>query len=349
MDGDALAPGDAFERALARWSSARAGASTRGATRAVDAEDGLGEMMRAGRWRAIAERGDGGASDEGEGAWAFARALAMVRSGRAREAGEAAGGWLGADGAGVARDALRAEIALASGDAENGLDLLCELRERCVEGERAGGVEGETWRRRRRATERAVARRYLMAENPRAALIWIDAMARDEPKEPEHLSTAGRAHLMMGDLEGARLCFNAAEKLTAALGEAASEEQRARVLRDRGDYFFAGAKYAEARAAYGAALLKNENDVAAKVNAAVAAVYAGDLDSSRVILENGLVAAADAPAGSPARGIITPSAVKNLQSIYELTARAPAESKLSMNTFIKSIAPEDFDFACMTA
>ena len=39
--------------------------------------------------------------------------------------------------------------------------------------------------------------------------------------------------------------------------------------------------------------------------------------------------------------------MKNLNSIYELTARTPAESKHSMNVFVKSIAPEDFDVSCM--
>jgi hypothetical protein len=45
--------------------------------------------------------------------------------------------------------------------------------------------------------------------------------------------------------------------------------------------------------------------------------------------------------------VATPSVVKNLNSIYELTARAPAEAKHSMGSFVKELALCDFDASCV--
>ena len=153
---------------------------------------------------------------------------------------------------------------------------------------------------------------------------------------------------MMGDLEGARLCFESAEKMVARLGEAASDEQRVRVLRDRGELLLTSLKFSEAKDAFDAAMNKYETDVAAMVNGAVAAVYGGDLDSSRALLEKRLLTLQDsALSRSDARNVATPSAVKNLNSIYELTARAPAEEKHSMGSFVKELALCDFDASCV--
>ena len=290
---------------------------------------------------------------------AVARARALMARGRYAEAKAAL------DGAAVGRDddddddddddatfalaALRAELPYHLNDARGSLDAMCAVHAMCArEAREARGAEArEAWRRRRDAAARGVARRHMLGDDPRAALVWLDALARSEPDEPAHFSAAGRAHLMMGDLEGARLCFEAAEKKTAALGEAATEAQRGRVLRDRGDYFLTGLRFPEARTAFAAAMAKGETDVAAKVNSAVAAVYDGDLNSSRALLESGLANVVNADVNSKARAFISPSVVKNLNSIYELTARSPAEAKRAMNDFIKLVAPEDFDVTCM--
>ena len=138
-----------------------------------------------------------------------------------------------------------------------------------------------------------------------------------------------------------------AKSLLGEIGSAATEAQRGRVLRDRGDYFLTGLRFPEARTAFAAAMAKGETDVAAKVNSAVAAVYDGDLNSSRALLESGLANVVNADVNSKARAFISPSVVKNLNSIYELTARSPAEAKRAMNDFIKLVAPEDFDVTCM--
>ena len=300
---------------------------------------------------------------DGSARAAVARARALMARGRFAEAKTALDGAASRRGddededddddddeaATFALAALRAELPYHLNDARGSLDAMCAVHAMCArEAREARGAEArETWRRRRDATATAVASRHMLGDDPRAALVWLDALARSEPNEPAHFSAAGRAHLMMGDLEGARLCFEAAEKKTAALGEAATEAQRGRVLRDRGDYFLTGLKFPEARTAFAAAMAKGETDVAAKVNSAVAAVYDGDLNSSRALLETGLVNAANADANSKAREFISPSVVKNLNSIYELTARSPAEAKRAMNDFIKLVAPEDFDVTCM--
>lgn len=233
----------------------------------------------------------------------------------------------------------------ASMDAFGALHALCGEKEKEA---KANLAERREWKRRRNATALAMARGFLADGNPRSALVWLDALARDEPENPSHLSSAGRAHLMMGDLEGARLCFESAEKMVARLGEAASDEQRVRVLRDRGELLLTSLKFSEAKDAFDAAMNKYETDVAAMVNGAVAAVYGGDLDSSRALLEKRLLTLQDsALSRSDARNVATPSAVKNLNSIYELTARAPAEAKHSMGSFIKELALCDFDASCV--
>lgn len=305
-------------------------------------------------------RRDGGDGDDGDDddagiRAATIRAVACAKTGRYREAREIAFGdaferRAARDALSFAAMALRAEILYHLNDPVGSLDALCALHARCASRARDATTSEEaraTWRRRRNASARAVARRYLMGNRPRAALVWLDALARDEPDEAEHVSAAGRAHLMMGDLEGARLCFEAAETLARASGGEKCKETLARFMCDKGDLLLTSGKFPEAKATFAEALSTNDADATVKINAAVAAVYAGDLDASRALLENGLVGAARANRNSTEFDIVSPSAVRNLNSIYELTARTPAESKHSMNVFVKSIAPEDFDVSCM--
>ena len=246
--------------------------------------------------------------------------------------------------------AIRAEALRGVNEITASMDAFGALHAMCGEKEKeakADSAERSEWRRRRNATALAMARGFMADGNPRSALVWLDALARDEPENPSHLSSAGRAHLMMGDLEGARLCFESAEKTVARLGEAASDEQRLSVLRDRGELLLTSLKFSEAKDAFDAAMNKYETDVAAMVNGAVAAVYGGDLDSSRALLEKRLLLAQDSALGSDALNVATPSVVKNLNSIYELTARAPAEAKHSMGSFVKEFALCDFDASCV--
>ena len=244
-----------------------------------------------------------------------------------------------ADGRGelpFAAEALRAEATVESGE-----DALGALYARCVDERRrarARGGDVETWQRRSRAVALAMASRMMRKGDARAALAWLDALARSAPGEPSYRSAAGRAHLMMGDLEGARLCFESAEALTLALGPAASEAQKLEVSRDRGEYLRAGTRFREAKDAF-AALLAKSRDATTMVNAAVTAVYNGDLDTSRALLEKSLLEAEP--------GDVTPSAVKNLNSIYELTARVPSEAKHAMGVWVKSLATSDFDATCL--
>lgn len=247
--------------------------------------------------------------------------------------------------------AIRAEALRRVNDVTASMDAFGALHALCGEKEKEAkdnSAERREWKRRRNATALAMARGFMADGNPRSALVWLDALARDEPENPSHLSSAGRAHLMMGDLEGARLCFESAEKMVARLGETASDEQRVRVLRDRGELLLTSLKFPEAKDALDAAMNKYETDVAAMVNGAVAAVYGGDLDSSRALLEKRLLTLQDsALSRSDARNVATPSVVKNLNSIYELTARAPAEAKHSMGSFVKELALCDFDASCV--
>ena len=216
--------------------------------------------------------------------------------------------------------ALRAEIPYHLNDPVGSLDALCALHARCASrardettSEDARGVAASETRRR------AVARRSLIGNHPRAALVWLDALARDEPDEPDHVSAAGRA-LDDGRPRGARLCLKR-RRSSRASDRGDFNDTLARVMCDKGDYLLTSFKFPEAKASFAEALSKNEADATVKINAAVAAVYAGDLDSSRALLEDGLVGAARASQDLKEFDIVSPSAVKNLNSIYELTAR----------------------------
>ena len=237
--------------------------------------------------------------------------------------------------------ALRAETAREDDGAAAGEDALGALYALCIDMIREWACDEvvvEEWRRRSRAVGLAMASRMMRKGDARAALAWLDALARSAPSDPSYRSAAGRAHLMMGDLEGARLCFESAEALTLALGSAASEAQKLDVSRDRGEYLLAGARFREAKDTFDALLAKSQ-DATTMVNAAVAAVYNGDLDTSRALLERSLLEAKP--------GDVTPSAVKNLNSIYELTARVPSEAKHAMGVWVKSLATNDFDASCL--
>jgi len=274
------------------------------------------------------------------------RAGAMLASGRVSEAREILFSSAFEDAHGrealpFAALALRAETRFEDG-ASAGEDALGALYALCIDMVRrewaCDEVVVEEWRRRSRAVGLAMASRMMRKGDARAALAWLDALARSAPSDPSYRSAAGRAHLMMGDLEGARLCFESAEALTLALGSAASEAQKLDVSRDRGEYLLAGARFREAKDTFDALLAKSQ-DATTMVNAAVAAVYNGDLDTSRALLERSLLEAKP--------GDVTPSAVKNLNSIYELTARVPSEAKHAMGVWVKSLATSDFDASCL--
>ena len=308
-----------------------------------DDASGLGRMATRRAW-VMDSFGGGDDDDDGAIGRATRRAGAMLASGRTSDAREILFSSAFEDACGrealpFAALALRAECEAEGGVA--GEDALGALYALCIDmvRERANDeVVVEEWRRRSRAVALAMASRMMRKGDARAALAWLDALARSAPREPSYRSAAGRAHLMMGDLEGARLCFESAETLTLALGSAASEAQKLDVSRDRGEYLLAGARFREAKDTFDALLAKSQ-DATTMVNAAVAAVYNGDLDTSRALLERSLLEAKP--------GDVTPSAVKNLNSIYELTARVPSEAKHAMGVWVKSLATNDFDASCL--
>ena len=379
---DASPPGEVFLRARRRLRATTGGdgggrddAVTTTAVptmmSAVEALVGAGDADSRSRWTRLARGGVEtpatiGDGDDGDGDGLCVSAAAAVREDAIRamglmKIGDARGAlartrteaFARAEAKGelsFAAMAIRAEALRGVNEITASMDAFGALHAMCGEKEKeakADSAERSEWRRRRNATALAMARGFMADGNPRSALVWLDALARDEPENPSHLSSAGRAHLMMGDLEGARLCFESAEKTVARLGKAASDEQRLSVLRDRGELLLTSLKFSEAKDAFDAAMNKYETDVAAMVNGAVAAVYGGDLDSSRALLEKRLLLAQDSALGSDALNVATPSVVKNLNSIYELTARAPAEAKHSMGSFVKEFALCDFDASCV--
>jgi hypothetical protein len=147
---------------------------------------------------------------------------------------------------------------------------------------------------------------------------------------------------MMGDLEGARLVFRGggAEDGGASRGGGVRRRSAGACCSDRGELLLiAGSKFPEARAAYdGGDGRSSETDAAAKVNdGGWRRCTDGDLDASRALAGGtALGERRETRTWIPEatrRNVATPSAVKNLNSIYELTAaRRPAEAKRAMGT-----------------
>lgn len=73
------------------------------------------------------------------------------------------------------------------------------------------------------AAVRGVARRYMLGDDLCVVFVWFDVLVCSELDELVYFFVVGCVYLMMGDLEGVWLCFEAAEKKTAAFGEAATE------------------------------------------------------------------------------------------------------------------------------
>jgi len=180
----------------------------------------------------------------------------------------------------------------------------------------------------------ALARQAMKGGEPWRGLIWLELAGKGAPREASVRVDAGRAHLMLGDIEGARLCFERAETLTRERGDEASVEAKRDVMRVRGEFLLAQGRFREAKEAFDE-LLAETTDISAVVNAAVTAVYNGELDKSLAMLEKSLLEAQP--------NDLTQNAVRNLHSIYELTARVPSEAKHVMGTLVKTVATSDVD------
>jgi hypothetical protein len=180
-----------------------------------------------------------------------------------------------------------------------------------------------------------------------AALARLDWLARRRPADapdPTILSLAGRVHLILGDVEGAEMCFAASSEAVeraAARGAPVAADVSARCDLDAGTLAMAKKDYAGARHRFAAAAAAAPaSDAVAANNCAAAAVYTCDLRGAIDTLEHALVT-------RPAAVAQLESALRNAGSMYDLAAENPAIAKRQLAAFVARVAPDDLDPRCL--
>ena len=276
------------------------------------------------------------------------------------------------------RCAREAETAAAgraggSGDCEisgsgGGVSELAEGVEKVVEdatvdfgagaGVGVGADAARVWRRRRDAALHAAVNLHVAGKDHAAALARLDWMSRCRPADrpdPTVLSIAGRVHLQLGDIDGAQLCFSAAQSAAASAAAAAaatadtttssssssvhSPDATLQCKVDAGLLAFARKDYAGAKKQFEAVLAVHPWDATAANNCAAACMYTRDLRGGIRVLEEALTCHPTATAQHE-------TLVLNLCSMYELASAVPTAAKRSLANWVLHVAPDDLDPTC---
>ena len=246
----------------------------------------------------------------------------------------------------AARAAAPAGYRASSSDASYALAERCEA-ELASASARGDAHAVRTWRRRRDAALHSAVNAHVREGDFLAALARLDWLARRCPADapdPTILSLAGRVHLVLGDVEGAEMCFSAsaeAVERAAARGAPVAADVSARCDLDAGTLAMAKKDYAGARRRFAAAAASAPaSDAVAANNCAAAAVYTCDLRGAIDTLEHALVT-------RPAAVAQLESALRNAGSMYDLAAENPAIAKRQLAAFVARVAPDDLDPRCL--
>ena len=174
----------------------------------------------------------------------------------------------------------------------------------------------------------------------KARLDWLARRRPADAPDPTILSLAGRVHLILGDVEGAEMCFAASSEAVeraAARGAPVAADVSARCDLDAGTLAMAKKDYAGARRRFAAAAASAPvSDAVAANNCAAAAVYTCDLRGAIETLEHALVT-------RPVAVAQLESALRNAGSMYDLAAENPAIAKRQLAAFVARFAPDDLD------
>jgi hypothetical protein len=230
----------------------------------------------------------------------------------------------------------------SSSDASYVLAERCET-ELATLSARGDAHSARTWRRRRDAALHSAVNAHVREGDFLAALARLDWLARRRPADapdPTILSLAGRVHLILGDVEGAEMCFAASSEAVeraAARGAPVAADVSARCDLDAGTLAMAKKDYAGARRRFAAAAAAAPpSDAVAANNCAAAAVYTCDLRGAIETLEHALVT-------RPVAVAQLESALRNAGSMYDLAAENPAIAKRQLAAFVARFAPDDLD------
>ena len=244
---------------------------------------------------------------------------------------------------------IRADLPRLLGRMSESLDAHYALAERCSREANAAADEDEKtrWSRRRDCALHAAVNLHLGAKDHLAALARLDWLARRCASTAERavvLSLAGRVHLHLGDVDGARMCFDAAAAAAGPVDEPRDDDDgydytRAQRAIDAGLLAFATKEYATGKKHFEDALRVSPRDPDAANNLAVAHVYVGDLAGGVKVLERAMTT--DVTANAQKESLAT-----NLCSMYELLAPEPVVAKRALAGWLGRVAPDDLDLTC---
>jgi Flp pilus assembly protein TadD len=216
---------------------------------------------------------------------------------------------------------------------------LCDARER------GDVISVNTWQRRRDAAYHSVVNQHLRDGEYLPALARLDWLARQRPADtpdPVVLSLAGRTHLLLGDTEGAEMCFtacsHAVEGLCARGVHHGDDSLKLNLLCDVDAGVLAVAKkeYASARTKFAAAVAVHANELTSMSNLAVSHVYTCDMKQAIKIMEHALIT-------KPSQSAQHEPLLRNANSAYDVSALDPASAKRVLAGYVTKFAPDDLD------
>ena len=215
---------------------------------------------------------------------------------------------------------LRCELPQHLGRPADTRDALSLLHDACLRhaAEPAVGDEAaRVWRSRAwRVVCRLVAFHHALGDL-RSALAWLDLHTRRCPDDQQHLRLARQA--------AAALCLQAGDATAAQLAGVGERDLGAKVLLASKDFAVARRQFDDARRAA-------PGDLCASNNAAVAALYCGDLPGATAAMESAR------PTGQGLHEAI----IMNMCILSDLSAADPAAAKAQLAALV-STASDDFN------
>ncbi|KAL2528208.1 Tetratricopeptide repeat (TPR)-like superfamily protein [Forsythia ovata] len=153
-------------------------------------------------------------------------------------------------------------------------------------------------------------------------------------EDPMMVSKLGCVQMQYGDLEGAKMSFDAVEKMVVGR-ESSDVELKNLVSRNKAMIYLVGKDYVSAVREYEECIERDGSDVVAINNKALCLMYLRDLSDSIKVLESALERI-------PTMAL-NETLVVNLCSMYELAYVNHADTKKTLSNWIARVAPDDFD------
>lgn len=247
---------------------------------------------------------------------------------------------------------LQAHLPLTLGNRQLSLDRLYSLLhfirnkklkpvsraidERDNKGASDENVSQEIWKKREGLVINTIISYHLSQKEFKVCLDLLRAEI-GEKEDPILVSKLGCVQMQYGDLEGAKMRFDAVEKMVAG-HETSDVSLKNLVSRNKAMIYLVGKDYVSAVREYEECIERDGSDVVAINNKALCLMYLRDLSDSIKVLESALERI-------PTMAL-NETLVVNLCSMYELAYVNHADIKKTLSNWIARVAPDDFDTSC---